>query len=72
MLIIVYTQEDIKNKFYVVFLIKLRVLIINIVKKLIRTEDVVNKFIKSILHEDNYCRRVVKKYFCKNLIMTIE
>ena len=33
---------------------------------------VVNRFIKSILSEYNYCRKVVKKYFCKNLIMSAE
>ena len=34
---------------------------------LYRGKDVVNKFIKAILSENNYCRNVVKKHFCKNL-----
>ena len=37
-----------------------------------RGKDVVYKFIKSILNQYNYCRKVVKKYFCKNLIMSAE
>ena len=39
---------------------------------LYRRKDAVNKFIKSILNEYNYCRKIVKKYFCKNLIMSAE
>ena len=35
-----------------------------------RGKNAVNKFIKSILSEYNYCRRVVKKHFNKNLIMS--
>ena len=37
-----------------------------------RGKDAVNKFIKSILKEYNYCRSVVKKHFNKNLIMSAE
>ena len=46
---------------------------------LYRGKDVVNKFIKSIhqfilnlSNECNYCRRVVKKHFSKNLIISTE
>ena len=39
---------------------------------LYRGKDAVNKFIKSILKEYNYCRSVVKKHFNRNLIMSVE
>ena len=39
---------------------------------LYRGKDAVNKFIKSILNEYNYCRRVVTKHFNKNLIISTE
>ena len=35
-------------------------------------KDGANRFIKSILSEYNYCRKMVKKYFCKNLIISAE
>ena len=37
-----------------------------------RGKDAVYKFIISILNEYNYCRRVIKKHFSKNLIMSAE
>ena len=37
---------------------------------LYRGKDAVYKFIKSILSEYNYCRKVMKKHFSKNLIMS--
>ena len=39
---------------------------------LYRRKDAVNRFVKSILKECNYCIIVVKKYFNKNLIMSAE
>ena len=39
---------------------------------LYREKDAVDKFIKSILKEYNYCGSVVKKHFNKNLIMSAE
>ena len=39
---------------------------------LYRGKDAVDKFIKSILNEYNYCRKVVRKHFNKNLIMSVE
>ena len=39
---------------------------------LCREKDAVNKFIKSILNEYNYCRKVMRKHFNKNLIMSVE
>ena len=43
-------------------------------KKIIlyRRRNTVNKFINLILNEYSYCRKIMKKYFCKNLIMTAE
>ena len=37
-----------------------------------RGKDVVYEFNKSILNEYNYCRKVMKKCFCRNLIMNSE
>ena len=39
---------------------------------LYREKDAVNKFIKLILSEYNYCKKVIKKHFNKNLIMSAE
>ena len=39
---------------------------------LYKGKNAVNKFIKSILNEYNYCRKITRKYFCKNLIMSAE
>ena len=39
---------------------------------LYRGKDAVNKFIKSILNEHNYCRKVMRKHFNKNLFMSVE
>ena len=39
---------------------------------LYRGRNAVNKFIKSILIEYNYCRKILKKHFNKNLVMSAE
>ena len=39
---------------------------------LYRGKNAVNKFMKSILREYNYCKKIMKKYFNKNLVMTAE
>ena len=39
---------------------------------LYRGKDAVYKFIKAILSEYSYCRKVMKKHFNKNLIMSAE
>ena len=39
---------------------------------LYRGKNAVNKFIRLILNEYNYCRKITRKYFCKNLIMSAE
>ena len=37
---------------------------------LYRGKNAVNKFVILILNEYNYCRKITRKYFCKNLIMS--
>ena len=37
-----------------------------------RGKDAVYKFVKSILSEYNYCRKVIKKHFNKNFIISAE
>ena len=39
---------------------------------LYRERNTVNKFIRLILNGYNYCRKIMKKNFCKNLIMSAE
>ena len=39
---------------------------------LYRGKNAVYKFVQSIFREYSYCRRVMKKFFCKNLVMTAE
>ena len=39
---------------------------------LYRGKNTVNKFIKAILKEYEYCKKVMKKYFNKNLVMPAE
>ena len=49
-------------------------LIIDLVKKIVlyRGRNAVNKFIISILNEYNYCKKIMKKHFNKNLVMNVE
>ena len=70
--IIVHTQKKTKTTFCVILLIKLFVLIINLVKKvkLYRGKDAVNRFIKSILSEYNYYKKIARNCFKKNLIIS--
>ena len=37
-----------------------------------RSENATFEFIKAILKEYEYCKKVVKKHFCKHLIMSEE
>ena len=39
---------------------------------LYRGRNTVNKFIRLIHNEYNYCRKIMNKYFCKNLITSAE
>ena len=69
-----YTPKNIKITFLAVLLTKLFVLIINSVKKLFFTEEknAVYRFIEAILKEYHYCKKMIKKHFNKNLIMSAE
>ena len=51
-------------------LIKLLVLITNLLNQLYRGEKAAYEFIKVILEEHKYCKKIMKKHFNKNLIMT--
>ena len=66
-----HTQKNVKTIFLSVLLIKLHVLIIDSVKKLFFTEENM-LFIEAILEEYDYCRKMTKKHFNKNLIMSAE
>ena len=72
--IMAHRQNNIKIIVLAVLLIKLFVLIINSVKKLSFTEEskCCYRFIEAILSEYDYCRRIIKKRFNKNLIMSEE
>ena len=39
---------------------------------LYRGKNAVNVFIKSIFNEYSYCKKVTKKYFNKNFVMSVE
>ena len=47
---------------------------INLANQLFFTEEknAVNKFIKAILEEYDYCKKVMKKHFNKNLIIYVD
>ena len=70
---IFHTQENIKTIFLAVLLVTLFVLT-KFSQKVVwyRGKNAVSNLIKAILSEYNYCRRVVKKHFNKNLIMSAE
>ena len=60
--------------FLAVLLIKFCVLMIDLVRQLFFTEEknAINKFIKTILDECDYCKKVIKIHFNKNLVMSVE
>ena len=69
-----HTQKSIKIIFFAVLLTKLFVLIINLVKMLLCTKgkNAAFKFIEAILEEYDYCKKIIKKHFNKNLVMSAE
>ena len=69
-----HTQKNIKIIFLAVLLTKLHVLIINLAKKLFFTEEhAFYRFIEAILEDyDDYCKKMEKKHFNKNIIITAE
>ena len=65
------TKKNVMIMFLVVMLLKLFALIIDLVNQLLFTE-VKMLLMKAILKEYKYCKKVMKKYFNKNLIMSEE
>ena len=60
----VLTQKDIMSMFPVVMLITLFVLMIDLVSQLLfKGEDAAYKFIKAILEEHKYCKKIKKDRF---------
>ena len=72
----VHTQRNIKIAFLVVLLTKLFALMISLLSGLlfieVRSENAAYEFIKTILKEHKYCKKVISKHFNKNLIMSEE
>ena len=70
----VLIQKSMKITLLAVFLASLFVLIINLVNRLLffRGENAAYDFFKEILDQYQHCKKVVKKHFDKNLIMSEE
>ena len=68
----VLTQKNTKITFLVVLLIKLFVLMIGLLRELLFIQVKMRQFIKAILEEYKYCKKVMNKHFNKNLIMSEE
>ena len=66
----VLTEKNIKITFLVVLLIKLFVLMIGLLRELLFIQVKMQQFIKAILEEYKYCKKVMNKKFNKNLIMS--
>ena len=66
-----HTQKYIKIIFIAVLLIKLFVLIIKSVA-LYKGKNAAYKFVEAILEEYDYCKKVIKEHFHKNLIISAE
>ena len=68
-----YTEKYQDHIFSVLFM-KLIVLLINSVKELcfIEKKNAIHKFIEAILKGYDYCKKIVKKHFNKNLVMSAE
>ena len=66
----VLIQKNIKTIFVVVFFIKLFVFRKPTI--IYRGENAADEFIKAILEEYKYCKKIIKKHFNKNLIMAEE
>ena len=69
-----HIQKNMKDLLLAVLLIKLFVLIIDLAKKLFFTEEKIAfyRFIEAILNEYDYCKKIIKRNFNKNLIMSAE
>ena len=68
-----HTKKNIKTTFLAVLLIRLFVLI-KFSKKNVtyRGKNTVYRFIEAILNEYDYCKKMIKKHFYKNFIMSAE
>ena len=71
-IIILHTLKNIEGTFLAVWPIKLCVLIIDNSKPVVlyRGQNAVHIFIETILKEHYYCKKVIKKHFDKNLVMS--
>ena len=71
---ILRTLKNIRNTFLAVLPTKLFVLMINLVNQLFFTgeKNAVSRLIEAILEEYNYCKKVIKKHFNKNLVLSAE
>ena len=67
-----FYSKNIKITFLVVLLTSLFVLMINFTKPIVvfRGKNAAYEFIKAILKEHEYCKKVMEKHFNKNLIMS--
>ena len=72
-MIMAHTQKIIKTTFLTVLLTKLFVLIINLVKMLLCTEEknAAYKFIQASLGEYDHCKKIKKNFFKKIHIMPV-
>ena len=70
----VLTQKNVINMFLVVFAYKVVCIGDRFTKSIVvyRGEHAAYEFIKSILEEHKYCRKIMNKHFNKNLIMIEE
>ena len=66
----VLAQKNIRVTICVILLTKLFVLMIDLV--VFRGENAAYEFIKVIFKEYEYCKKIMKKHFNKNLIMSEE
>ena len=71
---ILRTLKNIRNTFLAVLPTKLFVLMINLVNQLFFTgeKNAISRLIEAILEEYNYCKKVIKKHFNKNLVLSAE
>ena len=73
-MIMLHTLKKIKHIFLAVLPAKLFALVIDLVNQLLFTEEknAVYKFTEAIAKEYDYCRKVMKKHFNKNLVISAE
>ena len=70
--VILHKLKNIRHTFLAVLPTMLFVLMINLVNQLFfyRGKIAVNRFIEAILEKYDYCKKVIKKHFNKNLVMS--